>query len=562
MSRIAREIKAENKTKNTTVNFMGGKSYTVNPLDTLKLVAASSIFGEPSYYRSNVKERRYEIDRALRGLDIMFGEYVGQTTTEIFEQVIDDALAYDFGATLEFAAELRDTYNMRLNPQVIMVRAAIHRDRAKFTSENPGVFAAINDKVMARADEPATQLAYYIYKNGGKSKLPSVLKRSIADKLSKLDTYAVNKYKNAEIGMINAVRLTHANSPVLDALLNDRLEVSDSDETWEQKRSRGMGWKEIFNTTNMGHMALLRNLRNVFSEQIDVNFAKRYLKKLKDGVLRGKQFPFRYYTAMGVIEKADVSYKSLILDTLEECMDIALDNMPKLKGKTMCLSDNSGSAWGGITSEYGTVTVAEIDNLSAVIAAKLSDDGVVGKFGDKLKTYSISKRNGCLIQAQKVNETKGSDVGKSTEGGIWEFLINAIDNKEFYDNIFIFSDMQAGHGCLYGTPEQRRKYRDKGFEAEYRTGYIDVYKLVQEYRRTVNPKVNVFMVQTAGYDNVILPEYSYRTAILSGWTGKEVSFAADFIAKWDEIENRQNAPKQKSKTQKQSQSNLPPVRYR
>ena len=30
-------------------NFMGGDSYVVNPIDTLKLVAASSIFGEASY---------------------------------------------------------------------------------------------------------------------------------------------------------------------------------------------------------------------------------------------------------------------------------------------------------------------------------------------------------------------------------------------------------------------------------------------------------------------------------------------------------------------------------
>lgn len=553
MSRMAREIKAENKTKNTVTNFMGGKSYTVNPLDTLKLVAASSIFGEPSYYRSNVREARYRCDRLVENF---FPLYVGKTTTEIFEDVIDNALSYDFGATLEFAAELRSTYNMRLNPQVIMVRAAIHEDRAKFTSENPGVFAAINDKVMARADEPATQLAYYIYKNGGKSKLPSVLKRSIADKLSKLDAYAVNKYKNAEIGMINAVRLTHANSPVLDDLLNDNLKVSDSEETWEQKRSRGMGWKEIFNTTNMGHMALLRNLRNVFEEVEDINFAKRYLKKLKDGVLRGKQFPFRYYTAMGVIEASRVNYKSLILDTLEECMDIAIDNMPKLKGKTMCLSDNSGSAWGGITSEYGSVVVAEIDNLSSVIAGKLSDEGYVGKFGDKLKVFPVSKRNGCLIQAKEISRDKSHDVGGSTEGGIWEFLINAINDGEFYDNIFIFSDMQAGHGGLYGTSAQMSRYSSKyGVDGGR---YIDVYKLVKEYRQKVNPKVNVFMVQTAGYNNVILPEYSYRTAILSGWTGKEVSFAADFIKRWDDIEGRQNAPKQKSK----SQSNLPPVRYR
>ena len=34
----------------TVTNFMGGDSYVVNPLDTLKMISASSIFGEPQYY--------------------------------------------------------------------------------------------------------------------------------------------------------------------------------------------------------------------------------------------------------------------------------------------------------------------------------------------------------------------------------------------------------------------------------------------------------------------------------------------------------------------------------
>ena len=36
-------------------NFMGGTSYEINPLDTLRIVAASSIFGEPQYYRDGLK---------------------------------------------------------------------------------------------------------------------------------------------------------------------------------------------------------------------------------------------------------------------------------------------------------------------------------------------------------------------------------------------------------------------------------------------------------------------------------------------------------------------------
>ena len=38
--------------KHPVVNYMGGVSYRWNPLDTLKLVTASSIFGEPAYYRN------------------------------------------------------------------------------------------------------------------------------------------------------------------------------------------------------------------------------------------------------------------------------------------------------------------------------------------------------------------------------------------------------------------------------------------------------------------------------------------------------------------------------
>jgi hypothetical protein len=203
----------------------------------------------------------------------------------------------------------------------------------------------------------------------------------------------------------------------------------------------------------------------------------------------------------------------------------------------MALSDNSGSAWGAVTSEYGTATVAEIDNLSAVIAGKCSDEGYVGKFGDKLKIYSVSKRNGVLTQATTVNETRGLDVGHSTEGGIWKFFREAINNKTWYDNIFIFSDMQAGTGGLYGTYEDKRAYMGTKFGL---SSHINVYQLILEYRRTVNPKVNVFCVQTAGYDNVLIPQMSYRCAMLTGWTGKEIQFAAEYIKQWDEIEaNRQ-----------------------
>ena len=507
-------------------------------IDTLKMISASSIFGEPSYYRGSDRSRAYVVDRLVREFSVIPKEFEGKKTNEIFEEAIDKALEYDFGATLDWAVELRQDYMMRLNPQVIMVRAAMHPKREEWTKENPGKFAEINNMVMRRADEPMSQMAYFMYKNNGKkNNIPSIIKRSWAESLSKLNRYKVAKYKNHEIGMINAVRISHANSPVINELMTTGTdEVSVEEKTWENLRSAGKSWKEIFEITNMGHMAMLRNLRGVFTEIEDVEFCANYLAELKDGVIGGKQFPFRYYSAIKAIESSKCNHKPQIIDALEECLDISLANFPKLKGKTMCLSDNSGSAWGSFNSEYGSVTVAEIDNLSSVITAACSDEGYVGKFGDKLITTPISKRCGILDQTKKITSNRHSDVGGATEGGIWEFFKNAIEKKEHWDNIFIYSDMQAGHGGLYGTGKHTVEYKKGGYSVGY--DHINVFKLVQEYRKKVNPKVNVFSVQTAGYDNVVIPEYAYRTNIMYGWTGKEAMFADAMINQWNEIDGK------------------------
>ena len=547
MSKLSKAVSEMNQINSlrldeTVKNFMNGDSYVINPLDTLKMITASSIFSEPSYYRDGKRSKKYSVHDLVKEFSIVPSEYEGLNTEAVMEKAIDKALDYDFNATLEWAATLRHDYFMRLNPQVIMVRAAVHPKRKEFSSEYPGKFDEINQKVMSRADEPMSQMSYYLYTNKGKkNNIPSILKRSWSKKISGVNKYQMAKYKNHEIGMINAVRLCHAHSNVIDELMQTgTIEIEENDKTWENLRSAGKSWKEIFNTVNMGHMALLRNIRGVFSEVEDIEFCKKYMQKIKDTVVGSKQFPFRYYSALMAIKASRCNHQPIIIDALEECMDIALANYPKLKGKTMCLSDNSGSAWGAFNSEYGSVTVANIDNLSSVITAACSDEGYIGKFGDKLIVSPVSKRAGVLNQAEAISKKRYDDVGGSTEGGIWEFFKNAIDKKEHWDNIFIYSDQQAGHGGLYGTSRQASDYSKLGYgcNKSYWNNYINVFKLIQDYRKKVNPKVNVFSVQTAGYDNVVIPEYAYRTNLMYGWTGNEAVFAKAMIDQWDEIENR------------------------
>ena len=446
-------------------------------------------------------------------------------------EAIDASLDYDYEGTLNWAVELRTVYNIRLNPQIIMVRAAIHPKRKAFTANNKVNFRFINCQVMQRADEPMVQIAYYLFiNNGKKNNIPNILKRSWSDKLSSLKPYAINKYKNAEIGMINAVRICHANSENINELMSTGdIQVSNSETTWEQMRSAGKDWMYILENCNISHMALIRNLRNIFSEIDNVAIADAVIAELKRGVLHGKQFPFRYYSAYKAIRDSNVHHKDILLDALEDCVDISIANMPQLFGKTICLTDNSGSAWGTIPTEYGSVTIAEIDNLSSILTAKCSDEGYVGVFGDRLKIIPISKNDKVLRKLAEINKI-GKEIGMCTEGGIWTFFQKATNECDKFDNIFIYSDMQAGHGELYGTSDQQQEYRNANCSCGR---YINVFQCLLNYRRRVNKNVNMFSVQTAGYNNSVLPEYAYRTSMMSGWTGKEALFAKMLIDIWD-----------------------------
>lgn len=531
MSAVVRNQRTDEKNGRVT-NFMGGNSFEINQLDTLKMVTASSVFGEPQYYRDGefadktIKDGAFDIDDLMTDYIIKgFDKYKGIKTSDMMEKIIDEALDYDFAAVLDWAVQLRNEYNMRLNPQIIMVRAALHDKRTKFTKNNPEYFKDIQQQIMRRGDDVISQLTYYLYKNQSKKGIPNILKRSWAKNMSSMSRYTLYKYRNHGIGLIDAIRISHASGKNIDELMRTgTIRMAEDNTTWENLRANGATWREIITNIDLPHMAAIRNLRGIFTD----------MDKIKSGVPNGKQFPFRYMSAYNAVLNSACNQKTAILDGLEDCMDIACENLPRLKGKSAFLSDNSGSAWGTCTSEYGSMTVAEIGNLSSLIGAINADEGYVFPFGDELLKYPISKKKSILNQSRKITEEAKRNVGGSTECGIWLFFDEAISHKDHWDNIFIYSDQQAGHGGLYGTPVEIKKYQKAGYGCRYNHDYINVAKLIEVYRREVNPKANIFCVQTAGYNNVLVPEFGYRTNILYGWTGKELMYA-DFMNQfWDE----------------------------
>lgn len=516
--------------KDTHLNWMGGPAYNVsNPLTKLKLASASCFFGEPMYYHRDAKDARplrvsqpgrlsnTDVEYLRETLDAIDPqEWRTKSPAELMESAIDEALAFDAESTLGWAAILRQEENMRVTPQVILVRAA-NTPALKGT----GLVRKYAPEIIRRADEPATGMAYQLAVYG--KPIPNSLKKAWKDALEKYDDYALAKYRmeNRVVKTVDVVNMVHAKSESVDKLVNDNLRTTDK--TWEsiisEKGSTKEAWLEAVDV--MGHMALLRNVRNLIKAGV---MSKYYLDKLLQGVPNGKQLPFRYYSAYKAVE--DVATPE-ILDVLEECLVVSLDNLPTFQGRVMSLVDNSGSAWHTTTSSMGTMPIATIGNLTGVLTGMQSQEGYVGVFGDRLEVLPARKRSSIFDTLKQVNRL-GDHVGHSTENGIWLFWDKAIKQKEQWDTVFVYSDMQAGHGGLYGIDSA--SYSDYTWVKGRIDRYIDVPKLINTYRSQVNPNVNVFLVQTAGYQDTIIPEYYNKTYMLGGWSDSVLKFAHSMIS--------------------------------
>ena len=89
-----KETRSDVKSKRVT-NFMGGNSFELNALDTLKMVTASSIFGEPSYYRNGefdeakIKDAVYSVHSLMKELSVLDdSKYSGKTTSQIMKWLL------------------------------------------------------------------------------------------------------------------------------------------------------------------------------------------------------------------------------------------------------------------------------------------------------------------------------------------------------------------------------------------------------------------------------------------------------------------------------------------
>jgi hypothetical protein len=546
------------------LNYMNGVSfYAKNPLVELEMILYSSFLHEPSFYNpamdSDIKQ---DVHKHLEHF-LLFPSHNLKSRQRIFFDSANRALSYDFKNTLQLAVKARRQFFMRKSPCELIAIAAAHVERPNFNKNNELFFRKIVKDVCYIPPDMISILDSWKLLKGSKAGFPTILKKAFCDILEELSPYHMNKYRRA---CIDAINIAHPkeNAYMKELLKSGKIKMEEKNLTWETLMCQYGSWEKTLSKLEwkLPHMACLRNLRGFALKVRDEKLIRRYCDILEEGVIGGKQFPFQYLTAYESLDRVSktfsrrndnkVFYKkgirkcdlAIMKESLERCIQKSIETLPKLKGETIILTDNSGSAWNSFQSSYGSKTIAEIGNMSALITG-LSCEGpcVIGLFGDTLIEYEVDKKKSFFENYNAIQEivgTRGKNVGLNTENGLWVFFKRAMKNPEKYkfDNFFCYSDQQAGHGGLYGCDPEMDKEWYWPCENENRGNYnyIHLPKLIEHYRTIINKKLNVFTVQTAGYNDSICPQSLYRYDILAGWTGQESTFAYQKIQLWDKLE--------------------------
>ncbi len=398
------------------------------------------------------------------------------------------------------------------------------------------------DKVIHRPDDMLEIISYYFgncsdaaTKNKrGKKAITKAMQKGFQLAISRFDKYAIAKYRGdgKKVKMIDVVNMIHVtpnqkNEEALKLLVANDLSSFD---TWEVELTKAgqratndeekaefkkEAWAKLLSEKKIGYFALLRNLRNIIQQAPE--YIDKALELLVDKRLISKSLvlPFRYLSAYeeisklqttGVFEKDGFDTKK-VLKAIEDAILISVDNMPTLLGKTIILSDNSGSMRGdgggsSLVSRLSNTKTSDIANLFAMLYWMKSDNTLVGIFGDNLSHPKLDRGKG-LFDNFKIIDEVGRNIGGGTEHGIFVMFDRLINEKIIADTIVIFSDCQIGSDC-------------KWYGVGHGTRHDYFMKLFSAYKN-INPNFRCYSVDLKGYGTTV---FDGSVIKISGWSEK------------------------------------------
>ena len=251
------------------------------------------------------------------------------------------------------AIEARNRGKLRHVPLWLVINMAMYNTHKRFVKDTLY-------EVIQRPDELTEALSIY-WKNG-KKPIAASIKKGLAKAFTKFNRYSLGKYnQNNDIKLKDVLFLCHAKpkdneqAQLWKDLIDGSLEFPK--DAWERALSETGAdkkevWKKLLVDKKLGALALLRNLRNMLTSNIDTSLIKEALLNMSvERVL-----PFRFITAARYVPKLEPE--------LEQAMFKCLDGIEKLPGKTILVSAVSVSAVSVSAVSVSAVSVSAVSVLS------------------------------------------------------------------------------------------------------------------------------------------------------------------------------------------------------
>ena len=127
--------------------------------------------------------------------------------------------------------------------------------------------------------------------------------------------------------------------------------------------------------------------------------------KLRDAesIKRARVLP---YQLMVAFTQAEASVPTALKNALQDAMEVAIENVPRVDGKVWVLPDVSGSMQSPVTGyRKGSTTAVQCVDVAALIAAAIvrrNNDAEVLPFSDRVYSVHINPRDSVMTNAKKL----------------------------------------------------------------------------------------------------------------------------------------------------------------
>lgn len=416
-----------------TINEAGGKAYSLEPKAALAQLVCTGCFNQTFYADSDVQiqqildltknlDSNFIAKTAIFAREKGFMKDMPAMLVAILTARHDPILKKVFGKVIDNGKMLRNFVQIirsgvtgrrsfgTVPKQLIQdwfKSRSVNEIFNQSVGNNP-TFADILKMVHPKPETKEKESLYGWFLNKSQESLPDIVQ--------KFEDFKAKRTR--EIPAIPFEMLT-----ALDLSIEDWCEIA--------KKAR---WHWI----RMNLNTLLRH--KVFEKKEMVDLVVEKLVD-KESISKAKVFPYQLMAAY-INVNAEIPQK--IKNALQDALEIATDNVPRIDGKVYVLVDVSGSMnmavtgyRKGSTSKVNCVNVASL--ISSVILRK-NDEAEVIPFSDRVRDIDLNPKDSIMTNAKKISSILGGGTNCSAPMEMLnerkakgDFVIVVSDNQSWVD---------------------------------------------------------------------------------------------------------------------------------